>query len=345
MPTRDAAHPLAAPGADPAISVVLVTSGGIAPIRETLACVRLQTVRDRIEAVIVSPTLRGLDADDAELSGFARVELVESGPLVSTGAAIAAGFRAAHAPIVAYAEEHAFPEPEWAETLIAAHEGPWAAVGYGMANANPDTVTSWAHAFTDFAPWLAGSPAREVTVLAPHLTSYKRTALIPYGEQLDQLLEVESVLHRELRRGGHRLLFEPAARMGHLQTSRFRSYVRVEFEGGRTYGAERAASEGWPVRRRLLYVLSSPLIPLVRLWRLLPYLRAHPRSRPSIVALLPPMLVGVVAHTMGECAAYAFGAGDARGRRLAFELDRRRHVRAAERTARPSGPAGPSRDV
>jgi hypothetical protein len=50
--------------------------------------------------------------------------------------------------------------------------------------------------------------------------------------------------------------------------------------------------------------------------------------------LIPVATVGVVAHTIGECVAYALGAGDARTRRLAFELDRRSHVRESE--ARPS---------
>jgi len=90
-------------------------------------------------------------------------------------------------------------------------------------------------------------------------------------------------------------------------------------------------SEGWSVWRRLLYLAGAPLIPWIRLRRLLGQLRAYPHPRPHLLAMLPPILVGLVSHTAGECAAYALGEGSARMRRMTFELDRRTHLRAEDR--------------
>jgi len=42
------------------------------------------------------------------------------------------------------------------------------------------------------------------------------------------------------------------------------------------------------------------------------------------------MLVGLIAHTIGECAAYAVGKGSAATHRMTFELDRRSHLRAED---------------
>jgi hypothetical protein len=42
----------------------------------------------------------------------------------------------ARAPIVALAEDHAFPAPGWAEALIAAHRDPWAAIGAVIRHPN-----------------------------------------------------------------------------------------------------------------------------------------------------------------------------------------------------------------
>ena len=148
------------PGAE--ISVVLVTRAGLDPIRRTLCHLRNQTARDRIELVIVSPFALDLDLDRDEAEGFAGLRVVDVGELEAAGAALAAGFRAATAPIVACVEEHSFPEPGWAAALIEAHSGPWAAVGGAMTNANPRSRISWAHLFTDFGcavPPLRGGEA------------------------------------------------------------------------------------------------------------------------------------------------------------------------------------------
>ena len=44
--------------------------------------------------------------------------------------------------VVAFGEEHCFPEPGWAQALIDAHREDYAAVGPAMHNANPDTIVS-----------------------------------------------------------------------------------------------------------------------------------------------------------------------------------------------------------
>jgi hypothetical protein len=309
---------------------VLVTPEGVGRLRGALDCLRAQEVRESIEVVVVTQSLGELGAAESDLTGFGRVELVEAGPFGSSGSAIAAGVRAARAPVVAYVEEHAFPEPGWAEALIAAHDGPWSAVGCALLNANPGSAVSWASLFTDFGPWLTRTTGEEVGSLPPHQTSYKLAVLRAYGDELGALLEVESMLHRDLRAKGHRLYFEPTARVRHLNPSLLTSYGRGELQGGRMFGTRRAAAEAWSFRRRLAYIAGSPLIPLVRLRRLLAVLHAYTEPRPHLLAIVPPLLVGLVSHTLGECIAYAAGAGGSAGRRMTFELDRRSHVRAGD---------------
>lgn len=63
---------------------------------------------------------------------------------MSTAEARAAGIRQANAPVVAFVEDHSYPDPDWAERLIEAHRKLWAAVGpVMMVNANPATMISW----------------------------------------------------------------------------------------------------------------------------------------------------------------------------------------------------------
>jgi hypothetical protein len=323
----------------PELSVIVVTPNHYEAIRKTIRCLVAQTARDRLEVVIVAPSAGALGKDGLELRGFARSVVVEIGEVTSTGAAIAAGVHRASAPVVAYAEEHTYPDPRWAEALIRAHRHGWVAVGAMVANANPGSLTSWANLLTDFGPWVEPSPARESATLASHHTAYDRAVLLEYGAELAAMLETEAVLHRDLRARGRRLYFEPAARSRHVNVSRLRSYVRAEFQGGRLFGAMRARQERWSRARRLLYVGAMPLIPLVRLSRLLPELWRPGRPRALLVRLLPPLCLGLVAHTLGEAAGYSLGAGDAARRRVDFELHRHRHLSDRDRRLSMS-PAG-----
>ena len=138
----------------PDMSVVLVTPDRYAAIRETIAYLRKQTARERLEVVVVASSASALGLDAEELKGFCRWRVVEVGRITSIGAANAAGVRGATAPVVALAEDHSFPDPTWAEVLIAAHQENWAAVGPEVDNANPDSVISWADFLLGYGPWM-----------------------------------------------------------------------------------------------------------------------------------------------------------------------------------------------
>src|SRR3954465_14970898 len=113
----------------PEISVVLATPDVYTTIRKTMRHLRAQSARHRIEMIIVCPSREKLGAPLDDLKDFARYVIVEIGPLRSDARARAAGVRAATVPVVAFAEDHSYPDPEWAAALIEAHRRPVAAVG------------------------------------------------------------------------------------------------------------------------------------------------------------------------------------------------------------------------
>ena len=310
----------------PAMSVVLVTPDSFRAIHKTIKHLQAQTVSNRLEIVIVAPSVGRLQLDESELKEFFQFHVVEVGRIWSTGGAIAAGVRKATAPVVTYAEEHSYPDSAWAEALIEAHREPWAAVGAGIHNANPRSLISWAHLITAFGPWVEPAAAGETNVLPGHHTAYKRSILLEYGPELEFMLQTEGILHKDLRTHAHRLYLEPEAKAHHLNVSVLRSYISAEFQGGRMFGASRAGHGRWTFFRRLLYIGAFPLIPLVRLSRLLRLIRRSARLRPFLPRILPVLVMGLIMHAVGEVTGYAFGAGDAAQRSLTFELSRRRHV-------------------
>ncbi len=323
------------------MSVVIATPDRYDTIRKTIACLRAQSVRADLEIVMVAPARRSLQFDPAELEPFAGHRVVEIGPIDSIGRANAAGVRAASAPIVALAEDHCFPEPGWAEALIAAHAEDWAAVGPGVRNANPSTSVSWADLFIGYGPWLLPGEAGEAAFLPGHNTSYKREVLLAYGDALASMLEAETLLHWDLRGRGYRLLFEPTAVVAHTNFSLWRSWIPIQFYNGWMFaGARQKAMPFW---KRLVYMLGSPLIPVVRLARIAAPLRPGRLLR-EFASCSHALVIGLALDALGQMVGYATGPGDARDRVARYEFHRVDHVTSDDRLSVFGAPLADPRD-
>ncbi|CAG0989633.1 hypothetical protein BURK1_02195 [Burkholderiales bacterium] len=312
----------------PRMSVVIATPDTFATIRRTVEHLARQSARDVLELVVVAPSLATLRADASLLGAFARVELVEVGAVDSIGAANAAGVLRASSRVVVLAEDHAFPAPGWAAALIAAHEGPWAAVGPAVRNANPATAVSRADLLIGYGPWIAPAEAGERPLLPGHNTSYKREVLLACGERLPAMLDAETLLHWELRAGGHRLWLEPRAEIAHANFSLWRSWLPAQFHYGRLFAGLRARD--MPAARRVAYAIGAPGIPPLRLARLWRDARARGASAP-VLSCLHALVAGLAMDGLGQWIGYVAGTGRAGERVARYEFRRFLHVRPDER--------------
>ena len=308
----------------PAMSVVVITPDRYDTISTVLRHLQAQSARQELEVVIVAPTAAAIALDAPALQGFWRVSIVPFGPVASaTAAARAAGVRAALAPVVAFVEDHSFPQPGWAEALIGAHRQPWAAVGPAVGNANPETAVSWANLLIEYAPWLDPATAGLVEHLPGHNSSYKRAVLLEYGATLETMLEAESILHWDLCAKGHQLRLEPTAKTLHMNFSGVAASMRLRFHGGRMFAAARARR--WPMVRRLVYSAAAPLIPVVRFRRILAQARGQRRSATLPGRAIPVLLLLLLCDAAGELAGYLLGAGAEAERASEFEFNRNRY--------------------
>jgi GT2 family glycosyltransferase len=310
----------------PALSIVLAAPRGLAHIGATLAHLRAQTARPRLEVVIVTDVPEPAADVEASLGSFAAHRVVRVDKLASRAAANAEGCRHAAAGIVAFAEDHCFPEPAWAEALLRRHAERWAAVGPEIGNANPESALSWCDFLLNYGPWMAPATAGPASHLPGHNTSYKLPVLERYGDDLAAWLEVETELHRDMESRGEGLYLEPEAKISHINVSRWSAWLPSLFHGGRIYAAAR--SRYWPLARRFLYAAAWPLIALVRMARLL---SGWPEAAPPPLRLAAILLVGLAVDAVGQAAGYVAGAGRAAERMARFEFDRIDHVRAADR--------------
>jgi predicted dehydrogenase len=313
----------------PSLSAIISTHHQFASIQRTIRHLRAQSVHRRIELLVVCPTEQGLQLDPAEVCGFWGHRIIEVGQVMSTARNNAAGVRAASAPIVVFCEDHSFPEPGWAEALIAAHQGPYAAVGPAVRNANPRTAVSWADCVIGYGPWMDPVPPSEPSHLPGHNSSYKRDALLKYGDRLDEMLEAETILHWDLRARGQRLYLEPAARVAHTNFAQFGFWTKVQFHAGRTFASTRA--QNWPLWKRLAFTCAAPLIPAVRLTRVWRHVWRVRRAHPLPLRVFPVLLWGLAWDGFGQLVGYGTGSGASSPTIANYEYERVRYITEEDR--------------
>ncbi len=314
----------------PALSAIVVCPDRYPTVRQTVRYLQAQSVKQLLEIVLVAPNRLGLELVESDMEGFHSWQVVETGRVGSIAPAYAAGVRLARAPLVALTEDHSFPDEGWAQALIASHELPWAAVGPLMQNGNPDSMVSWADFFIAYGEWSHQSQPQPVLHLPGHNSCYKRAHLLSFKDRLENLLEAESVLHWELRRQGHELLLDPAAKTRHLNFGVWPAWIPIQYHSGRTFAATRA--QDWPWYRRLLFTLASPLIPFVRLRRVLSHIQ-RAQSLAFSLRILPTLLVGLALDGAGQLMGSAFGPGNSVEKAASFEFHRTKYLRKPVRDA------------
>ena len=313
----------------PVLSVIVPAPGRLASVERVVASLGQQSLAGQMELVVVAehPNV-GLPA--WLTTPFGWVQVVARPVWTTMTEARVAGILRARAPIVALCEDHCFPAPGWAEALLAAHQGPWAAVGPAFLNANPVTRISWANLAVEYGPWLHPVTPGACHHVPGHNSSYKRSMLVAYGERLSEMLEAESILHWDLQRRGYAVAMEPAARTRHENFSRFRPSILLRFSSGRLFAASRALR--WPWWRRALFAVGSAVLPFLRSWRALRDLRRVGDTRPRR-GLGLVIFTLLVFDALGEVIGYAMGAGDQSRRLSEIEHDRARFMSARDRVA------------
>jgi hypothetical protein len=297
--------------------------------RRAAACLHalaLQSVADQLEVIVLDtrPELPAIwpaspDAQDRPAWSQAPVVLAAAG--LSYGQARAVAVGAARAELIAFLEDHCYPQPGWAEALLRAYTGPAAAVGYAISNANPDSRVGRIVHLATYGEWAApaGGP---VTALPGGNVSYRRDVLVSLGSELAELLTADFNLHDRLRARQLTLVVQPAAQVRHESEERYLNALRSSFVYSRALAAKRASLDRWSARTRALVaakdLLGAPVARLVRL------LQARPRSSPAdrgLAALLPAIVLLLVVSAVGEAVGYLLGEGASAARLLYYEVD------------------------
>ncbi len=309
--------------ASPVLTAVVLMPRAFDELAAMLSHLTAQTLASRLEVVLVHTAAGRETLDRSAFTGFGAFKTVPVPAIPTVASGFVAGLSEATAPIVALIEDHVFLHPRWAEWVVEAHAAPCAAVAPRMRNGNPVTATSWANFLICFSDAF-GVDSRALVESGPgHNTSYKRAVLDQYRGELEPLYQSERMFHYRLREDGHTILAEPRAELAHVNISILGEALAHAFLGGVLFGAYRAKTMG--MAERIARSIFAPLVPVLRLWRLLAaggYRRIMDGGSPARALLLVPLLL--LGHAAGEVAGYwRFVSGiEARVRALRAAPDR-----------------------
>ena len=253
---------------DPELSVILVVGGQRERAAATLRSLLEQSAIDRMEIFLFD-----LGAESAPAlpgSEHPRVQLARRGPTYLLGPARAEGMRAAKAPVISLIEEHCMAQPGWAEAVIRAHQGPWAAVGCGFTCANSHLEPCSKAFRITYGDYIhTGRHERgPVNFVSGQNSSFKRDVLLRYDDQLELMMTADLVLQSKMLEDGYKLFYEPSARMTHLNERLISRLCAGAFYWNWCFSNARAQVFQWSWTRKAIWIVLAPLIPWVRLTRL-----------------------------------------------------------------------------
>lgn len=244
------------------LSLILAAMDSYQEIKDVLAHVERQTIRDQCEVVVVCGTLGRLNDKDGSLQNSDTLQVIEGGAEIQIHEARAIGIRASRCACVATLEDHCFPEPGWAEALLARLEEGWTGVGPVFSPANPHTSVAQAMHLVCYGQWLAPMASRAISFIAGHNSAYQRKVLIERGDRLALDMAVPSAMQVELRAQGHRLYLEGAALVRHWDAAVWQGVPVTLVALGRVIGFRRALRWGWG--KKLLAGFAVPAVAGVR---------------------------------------------------------------------------------
>lgn len=304
------------PVAPPDLTVVVLAGPLRRRAERVLEALARQSALDRLEVIVADGAPRERAPRIPEDLG---VRLVTPPPGVAFGELRLAGLEAGSAPYVAFLDDHCYPDPAWAAGVIAAFEGPWAAVGYAFRVANPESRTARAIALAEVGEWQVPVRSGPRPRLAGNNVAYRRADLDALGQPLGQLLDVDFNLQRALVDAGRTLYLAEDAQVDHEHFTKVSEAIR----GNALYCAVLAQrrARGWGAARRLAYATVVPAVaPLRRLQALAGAVPSRPGLGRALLIRWPFLALFYACCALGEAAGYLRPRGDYAARFASAEL-------------------------
>jgi len=284
----------------PRLSIVVGSQNARANIACCLEALERQRNDQEIEIIVVDNSTDG--TDEVVAKDFAHLQLLRSPEVRFIPELWEEGIRRSSGEIVAITTAHCVPEDHWVQEMLKAHNaGTYAGIAGAIEIEGPATIVDWAIYFCRYTPYMRPFSAQVVKDIPGDNASYRRWALARCTEVRKKGFW-EPAIHAELRKDGFELLLTPTFAVFQRQSFGFLGFVHQRFWHGRQFGMDRAARMS--LRARMVYILLSPMIPLVFLFRISRNVFGKGRHVGKLLLSFPILTLFLLSWSLGELSGY-----------------------------------------
>lgn len=278
----------------PRLSIVLAVQGGsqrLDPVLEALG----SQLQEGVEVLVCFPAGERGVAEACERTPWVKGIEGTRGSLVPH--LWRDGIHRSAARRVALSVVHCRPGPQWVENLLAADLDRFGAVG-GSIDQDPDSdARGWAVYMLRYLRYGRPFSPHETPDLPGDNVVYDGAAILAHADAFyDGFWEPQ--IHARLIAEGRRLLLDPGLGVIHANGYGTLEFARQRFAHGRRFGRDRAVA--MPGLRRLLYAMSSPLVPLVFGMKILRQALRRPDAKRNFPRAFPYLVIFILAWAAGE---------------------------------------------
>ncbi len=232
------------------------------------------------------------------------------------------GIRNAATEFIAFIEDHAVPDSNWAKGVLNAfRQAPdVASVVYTYKNLNPRTVVSRAFMLFSYGAWMNPTFSGYVTSGPSNNIAYRRAVLLECGDALTAYMDMEYLVHRRFQAQGWKMYKTAEAVVAHENWVRLLPGLRDVGVHSRFLAIRRVALNRWSTARRALFIGGMTVFPMVQCWRLGKGLRPLPELFRAFWSYLPILFLFSVYGAFNEAIGYLIISRDIRAIVAANEL-------------------------
>ena len=247
------------------LSIVMASYNAAGTIAQCLAALEPQIEHGKHEVIIVDSSTDDTAEIIADRFPFIHLHVFDTRKFAGDARNFA--ITQARADLIACIDADCIANYDWIQQILTAHQSDKLVIGGVVDNANPDNAIGWAYYFSEFSQWMPGSRQGDVQEIPACCLSFKRRAFQEYGPFLERTYCSDTAFHWRLAKDGHKPRLEPAIRVAHRNPTRLVAILRHEIQHGRYFASVRAGEHRFTPARRLIHVITSPLLPLLLFFR------------------------------------------------------------------------------
>lgn len=215
----------------------------------------------------------------------------------------------AQGEVIALIDPFSVVDNQWCSELIKIHkERPEFVIGGAVELYEPEQagLVSWANYINEYGRFILPLEAGVVNILPGSNISYKRHAL-PDPELLRDKGFWKAFVNQDLESANNSLWLTPSVRVFLNKPLSFIEFFHSRYFHGRCYAAMRVA--GRPGLIRFCRAMTTPILPMLFLWRLGRSYWPKQRYRKQFILVLPLIFMLDLSWSWGELCGYLRGQG------------------------------------